>query len=57
MLASVMRLGPQINLLFIATIAEEQHLAAVCDEHERVMGKGHGRFPPLVYQRENAARS
>src|SRR5438874_12587365 len=41
-----MRLGAQVDLVLIAMIAEEQHLAAVGDQDQRVVGKGHKAFPP-----------
>ncbi len=38
----VVRLGAEVDLLLVAMIAEEQHLAAVGDQDQRVVGKGHG---------------
>jgi hypothetical protein len=37
-----MRFGAEVDLIFIPVIAEEQHLAAVGDENQRSVGKGHG---------------
>jgi hypothetical protein len=37
-----MGLGAQVDLVFISLIAKEQHLAAIGDQYERVVGKGHG---------------
>jgi hypothetical protein len=37
-----MRFGPKVDLIFVAMIAEEQHLAAVGDQDQRIVGKGHG---------------
>ena len=36
-----MRLGAQVDLVLVSVIAEEQHLAAVGDKNQRIMGKGH----------------
>src|SRR4051812_8080858 len=37
-----MRLGPEVDLILIPVVAEEQHLAAVGDEDQRIVGQGHG---------------
>jgi hypothetical protein len=37
-----MRFRAQVDLVLIAVIAKEQHLAAVSDQDEGVVGKGHG---------------
>jgi hypothetical protein len=42
--ALIMRLGPEVDLLLVPVIAEEQHLAAVGDQDQRIVGQGHGRF-------------
>ena len=52
----VVRLGPEIDLILVAMIAEEQHLAAVGDQNQRIVGKGHGRFL-LWCSKENAVPS
>jgi hypothetical protein len=40
--ALVMRFGAQVDLVRVAFVAEEQHLAAVDHQHERTIGNGHG---------------
>src|SRR5258708_18910695 len=52
-----MRLGPEIDLVLIPMIAEEQHLAAVGDQHQRIVGKGHGIILSLGFNEENAGPS
>jgi len=44
----VVRLGAQVNLILVPVIAEEQHLAAVGDQDQRVVGKGHGGLLELT---------
>jgi hypothetical protein len=51
------RLRTQVDLIFIAVIAEEQHLAAVGDKDKRVVRKGHGDVSSSFLERENAALS
>ena len=41
-LARGVLLGPEVDLIFVSVIAEEEHLAAVGDQHQRIVGKGHG---------------
>jgi hypothetical protein len=38
-----MRLRSEVDLVLISMIAEIQHLAAVGDQNQRIVGKGHGR--------------
>ena len=40
-----MRLGPQIDLILVAFIPEEQSLAAVGDEDKGIVGEGHRQSP------------
>jgi hypothetical protein len=40
-----MAFGAKVDLIFIAVIAEEQHLAAIGDQNQRIVGKGHGHTP------------
>src|SRR5690349_2793974 len=42
--ALTMSFGPKIDLIVIPVVAEEQHLAAVGDQNERIVGQGHERF-------------
>ena len=46
--ARVMRLGPEVDLVFVAVIAEEQRLAAIGDQNQRIVGKGHERLLVLA---------
>ena len=57
LLPRVMRLGSQVDLILIPVIAEEQHLAAVGDQDQRIVGKGHGVTFSFSLSEENAAPS
>jgi hypothetical protein len=52
-----MRFGPEVYLILIPMIAEEQHLAAVGDQDQRIVGKGHGVTFSFVCNEENAGPS
>jgi hypothetical protein len=52
-----MRFGPEVDLILIPMITEEQHLAAVSDEDQRIVGKGHGVSFSLSVSEENAGPS
>src|SRR5215212_3304516 len=51
-----MRLRPEVDLILVAVVAEEQHLAAVGDQHQRIVGKGHGIIFLLVLKRRTRRR-
>ena len=53
-LPRVMRFGPEVDLALVAMIAEEQHLAAVGDQDQRIVGKGHERSSCDSCLEENA---
>src|SRR6185437_2279941 len=40
-LALLMGFGSQIDLILVSLVAEEEHLAAVSDQNQRIVGKGH----------------
>src|SRR4029079_5212508 len=44
----VMRFRSEVDLVLVAVIAEEQHLTAVGDQDQRIVGKGHGAIPPVT---------
>src|SRR4051794_32021760 len=54
-----MRFGAEIDLVTVAVVSKEQHFAAVGDQNQRIMGKGHLTFPPTqnscLGEREDAA--
>src|SRR5256885_14865130 len=52
-----MRLGPEVDLAFVSAVAEEQHLAAVGDQDQRIVGKGHGRFLLISLPRRTRTRA
>jgi hypothetical protein len=37
--------GAKVDLVLVAMVAEEQHLAAVGDQDQRIVGKGHEDTP------------
>src|SRR6476620_493047 len=55
-----MRFGAKIDLVTVAVVSKEQHFAAVGDQDQRIVGKGHWTFPPTqtacLGEREHAAR-
>ena len=46
-LALVVGLGPQVDLILIAVIAKKQNLRSVCDKDQSAVGKGH-EIPPDI---------
>jgi hypothetical protein len=48
-----MGFGSQIDLILVSLVAEEEHLAAVSDQNQRIVGKRHRKLLGLGAQ-ENA---